>query len=183
MRVNDLLNISTGISGGDLYTIKSKCSQFIKESRGYPIYRSLPISYNTFQKVKVRHHNKQDGVTEAFNGAFNNIIPRSVFAGSTAVAESAGMEPFYIFPVDGYRYVYSKGIQNSSLNFKEVMETLNKNVSSAVDITSDLIKYTYTKTNLVEGITSNSEIIFYGIPQFYAVRTSVINNYNSLINI
>ena len=182
MRVDDLLNISTGISGGDLYTLKSKCSQFLEESNGLPVYRALPTTYEAFQKVKVRHHNRQDEVSEAFNGAFSNIIPRGIFTQSAYINELAGMEPFYVFPTNGYRYVYSKGVQSSSNNYREVMETLHKNVSDAVDITIDLIKYTYTKTKLVEGIISNSEIIFYGIPQYYAVKVSAINNYNIFIN-
>jgi hypothetical protein len=182
MRIDDLLNTSTGLSSGDIYTIKSKCSQFIQESKGLPVYRALPSSYSSFQKVKVRHHSRHDDVSEAFNGAFNNIVSRSIYTQSSYISESKGLDPFYVFPTNGYRFVYSKGVQNSTLNFREIMETLHGNVNDAVEITTDLIKYTYSKVNLVEGITSNSEIIFYGIPQFYAVRVSAIDNYNVFIN-
>lgn len=182
MRIDDLLNNSTGLSSGDIYTIKSKCSHFINESQGLPVYKALPSSYNSFQKVKVRHHSRHDDVSEAFDGAFNNIISRSIYTQSSYINETRGLEPFYVFPTDGYRYVYSKGVQNSSLNFRDIMETLNGNVDDVVDITTDLIKYTYSKVKLVEGIISNSEIIFYGIPQFYAVRVTAIDSYNIFIN-
>ena len=62
------------------------------------------------------------------------------------------------------------------------METLQDNISGAFDITRDLIKYTYTNKNLVEGIHSGSEVIFFNIPYFYAVRVADFGNYNRLIN-
>jgi len=92
-------------------------------------------------------------------------------------------ESFYVFPINGFSFLYSKGLQNSSENFREVLNTLSENVHGALEITSDLIKYTYTNNNLVEGIMSESEIIFYGIPFFYALRVADINSYAKLITI
>ena len=169
-----------------IYAIKSECSQFLRESKGLPVYRALPKVYNTFHKVKVRHHKRSDSVSEAFNSAFSgeaaNLVPRGVFAQSVIMEATHDTDPFYVFPINGYRYFYSKGVQNSNLNFRDVMETLQDNISGAFDITRDLIKYTYTNKNLAEGIQSDSEVIFFNIPYFYAVRVADFGNYNRLIN-
>jgi len=186
MLVDDILGTITPTNSGAIYTIKNECSQFLNESAGLPVFRALPRAYDDFQRVKVRHQKRYDSVSEAFNTAFqnetHNIVPRGIFTQSVMMKRSAETEPFYVFPIDGYKFIYSKGVQNSNINFRQVFETLNRNVDDAFDITTDLIKYTYTKKNLVEGITSDSEIIFYGIPHFYAVRVSAIDSYNKLIN-
>jgi hypothetical protein len=186
MLVADLLNVNYAVSCRDVYTIRTECSQFLQESDGLPVYRALPVTYNTFHKVKVRFHKRSDSVAEAFNKAFGdeyyNIVPRGIFAQSTMVESSCEYEPFYVFPKNGYKYAYSKGVKNSNLNFQSVMETLAKNSADAFDITTDLIKYTYTRNNLTEGIESKSEVIFYGIPYFYAVRVSDVGAYENLIN-
>lgn len=186
MLVTDILNIQYAVSCKDVYTIRTECSQFLRESSGLPVYRALPVSYNTFHKVKVRFHKRSDSVTEAFNKAFDdeyhNIVPRGIFAQSTMMERSGDSEPFYIFPKNGYKFAYSKGVKNSNLNFQSVMETLTKNTTDAFEITTDLIKYTYTRNNLVEGIESESEVIFYGVPYFYAVRVSDVGSYENLIN-
>ena len=187
MLVADLLNIHRAVSNEDVYTIRTECSQFLQESRGLPVYRALPYEYDTFHKVKVRFHKRSDSITEAFNKAFkdeiHNIVPRGIFAQSTMMNPSPNTEPFYVFPKNGYRYAYSKGVKNSNLDFRWMMETLMKNTNEAIEITTDLIKNTYTRTNLTEGIMSESEVIFYGIPYFYAVRVADVGSYNTLINI
>lgn len=186
MLVADILNIQYAVSSRDVYTIRTECSQFLQESSGLPVYRALPTNYNTFHKVKVRFHKRSDSVTEAFNKAFDdeyhNIVPRGIFTQSSITEETEGYEPFYVFPKNGYKYAYSKGVKNSNLNFRSVMETLTANTADAFDITADLIKYTYTRSNLTEGIESGSEAIFYGIPYFYAVRVSDVGMYENLIN-
>jgi hypothetical protein len=186
MLVDDLLNNSAPIDSRSWFTIKTECSQFLNESGGLPVFRVLPKSYDTFQRVKVRHHNRSDIVTRAFNTAFqnqaHNIIPRGIFTQSVITESTATHEPFYVFPINGYKFFYSKGVQNSNLNFRDVISTLQENIDGAFEITTDLIKYTYTQKNLIEGITSDSEIMFYGIPYFYAVRAGDVDNYTRLIN-
>lgn len=186
MLVTDILNINYAVSSKDVYTIRTECSQFLRESAGLPVYRALPVNYNTFHKVKVRFHKRSDSVTEAFNKAFSNevrnFVPRGIFAQSTITECDDQLEPFYIFPINGYKYAYSKGVKNSNIDFGSVMETLTKNTSDAFDITTDLIKYTYTRNNLIEGIESGSEVIFYGVPYLYAVRVSDAGLYENLIN-
>lgn len=184
MLVEDILDAHA--FSKDIYTIRTECSQFIQESFGLPVYRSLPSAYSSFHRVKVRQHKRSDNVSEAFNAAFRNefynIVPRGIFTQSVMMEHAEQTEPFYIFPINGYKYIYSKGVQNSNINFRDVMETLAHNTNDAFDITTDLIKYTYSKTRLVEGITTDSEIIFYGVPYFYAVRVDAVDSYTKLIN-
>lgn len=185
MLVEDIIDVPPYTK--DIYTIKTECSRFLQESSGLPVFRVLPSTYSAIQRVKVRQQRRSDTVSEAFNAAFSdkfhNIVPRGIFTQSAPPETiSEGTELFYVFPINGYKYIYSKGVQNSNLNFRDVMETLAHNVKDAFDITTDLIKYTYTQRNLTEGITSRSEIIFYGIPYFYAVKVSAFDSYTRLIN-
>lgn len=185
MLVGDLFDVY-GIKHKDVHTIRTECSQFIQESVGLPVYRALPRSYSDFQRVKVRYQRHSTPVSEIFNAAFDDqyhqIVPRGVFTQSAIMEETDDLEPFYVFPINGYRYVYSKGVQNSQMNFQDVISTLSENVDGGLELTRDLIKYTYTQHNLQEGIVSESEIIFFNIPCFYAVRANAIVRYSRLIN-
>lgn len=62
-----------------------------------------------------------------------------------------------------------------------LLETMSDNNQRVFDIVSDLLKFTYTKTNLLEGILKGTEIIFYGIPSFYVVRCNSVDNYQSIL--
>lgn len=171
----------------DQYDIlRTECSQFISETDALPVYRSLSSSYADLQRVKVRHHKKPSQLTTAFNKAFvnetHNIIPRGVFTQSVLTESNLAHEPFYVFPINGYNFLYSKGVQNSNVDLNHAMSVLAENAIDAVEVASDLIRYTYTNKNLVEGINAGSEIIFYNIPYFYAVRVSAVSDYHSLIN-
>lgn len=186
MLVEHILDVKKVLPPKDVYTIKTECSQFLQESQGLPVFRALPTAYDTFQRVKARQKHLNDNVSQAFNTAFSdrfhNIVARGVFTQSVIMERDGGLEPFYIFPIDGYKFAYSKGVQNANVNFKSVFETLSSTTEDAFSITSDLIKYTYTTKRLKEGIESDSEIIFYNIPYFYAVRVSDVGRYSTLIN-
>lgn len=80
--------------------------------------------------------------------------------------------------------MYSKEVTNSNNEYQTVIETLMQGMESAVEATqlvTDLVKYTYTATQLQEGIASGAEVILYGIPYYYAVRTTVCADYTELI--
>lgn len=185
MLVGDLFDTQC-IKHRDIHTIRTECSQFIQESVGLPVFRALPRSYNDFHRVKVRYQRHTTAVSEIFNAAFDDqyrqIVPRGVFTQSSIMEGSDDLEPFYVFPINGYRYVYSKGVQNSQLDFHDVVATLSEGIDGGLELTRDLIKYTYTQRNLFEGIDSKSEIIFFGIPCFYAVRVDAVKHYSQLIN-
>ena len=52
-------------------TIKTECSEFIKDSGGIPMYKMLPSNRDSFIKVKARHKkHKNIPLASAFNNAF-----------------------------------------------------------------------------------------------------------------
>lgn len=187
MLVQELLGETSGFGGREINTLRAKCSQFLRESAALPLYKLLPKAYTDFHRVKVRQKNADDKVSEAFNRAFgtqfHNLRQRAVFAYGAEPTLTETTEPFYVFPVDGYKFLYSKEVTNSSDDYQRVIDSLFEQFASddkAIEIVTDVLKYTYVRDNLVEGIVSESEIIFYGIPCYYAVRVASVPPYGKL---
>lgn len=166
-----------------LPTLAYECSEFLMESRGQPLLKNLPKNRDGFSKVKVRHQKMTNTFVESFNGAFSDahtkLLQRSVLAtgqNGFVLSESADLEPFYIFPVNGYRYMYNPVASTKDYNdtFNTLLNTIG---DSASDILKDLLKYDYVFDNLSEGICNGSEIIFYGIPYYFALRKSLVDDY------
>lgn len=164
------------------------CSQFLHETGNLPLLKSLPVSYSDIQKVKARKQKRSDVVSEVFNKAFNStwmdLRQRAIIAYPSNPPISEQTEPFYVLPINGYQYMYSKEVTNSTSNYKQMIDVLFEQFSNnyqALDIITDLLKFTYTNTDLIEGIQSQSEIILYGIPYYYAVRVATYPNYQELI--
>ena len=189
MLINDVLH-SADYSGFE--PIAENCHQFLEESGGFPMVKLLPKTYQDFQKVKIRKRKHETGFANSFNEAFEHemhqLRERSLFAnGEVFLRENINtdksLEPFYVFPIDGYDFLYSKEVTNSTENysavFKEIFNQLGE--SSAEKVFTDLIKFTYTSSNLQEGLESGAEIIVYGIPYYYSIRESAINDYNKLL--
>lgn len=181
MRVKDLIyNI------GDFELIKRHCDQFIDESNGLPIVKNLPNTYENFQKVKVRKRKRSNTFASTFNGAFkdemNDLRERAVFANSMVTIEES-FDPFYVFPINGYNFLYSKEVENSTENYQQVFESIFAQLGedSAKDVFTDLLRFTYVSENLATGIESGAEIILYNIPYYYAIRESYIDDYNELL--
>lgn len=169
--------------------LKMDCSTFIRESHGLPLYRSLPSTYDDLHRVKVRLQKRKDGVSDVFERAFGhtfaNIRQRAVFASTSASYVNEELEPFYVFPTDGYRFLYSKEVTNSDADYRNVIDTLVSelgDLNEATDIVTDLLKYTYSTSALYEGMVAGAEVIFYGIPYYYAIRAAVYEDYNDLIS-
>ncbi len=178
MLIEDLLGKASSLGTREIQKIRTECSQFLQQSGQLPVYKPLPTTYNDFHKVKVRFHKKQTAVVEAFNKAFTdyyNMRQRAIFAYGQCPSLSEGTEPFYVFPINGFKFLYSKEVKNSSADYQHVIDTLFEQFEDntrAIEIVRDLLKYTYLRENLYEGIMSDSEIIFYGVPFYYAVRES-----------
>jgi len=141
--------------------------------------------------VKVRKRKADDSFTEAFNEAFVEehfeLRQRAIFAnGSLSFQTSIDplQEAFYIFPVDGYKYMYSKEVEHSGSEYRDVFEAVFAQLGDTKtnDVLTDLLRFSYTSNNLVEGIDHGAEIILYGIPYYYAVRSATYNSYNDLLS-
>jgi len=140
-----------------------------------------------FQRVKVRKQKAHDDITPSFNEAFTNqthdIRQRSVFAnGQRSFVSESPSEPFYVFPIDGYQFLYSKIVEDSFDAYTQVFESLIDQFGPKVGnkMLTDVLKFSYTDDKLAEGIASGSEIVLYNIPFYYAVRVSSIPSYHSL---
>lgn len=176
------------ITDQDICTIQGECSNFLEESSGIPLYKILPIGYQNTQRVKVRLKKDVDDIANCFNKAFEPDWPglrqRAVFAYPTIPSIPPGMDLFYVFPIDSYKFLYSTEVTNSSLDYQHVIDVLFETFqdnNKVIEIVSDLLKYTYVTDNLYSGLHSNAEIVFYGIPYYYAVRASTVNSYKQLL--
>lgn len=187
MRVSDLLQTIPQV---DLTIIYDQCSQFLEESGGCPLLKNLPKEYGNLHKVKVRKRKKPNGefadiFNEAFTTEIHDLRERAVFANGRESFEPSineSDEPFYIFPIDGYRFLYSKEVENSNEDYQAVLTSIFEKMGSdkGSEIITELLKFTYNSTSLMEGIEQGSEIILYNIPYFFAIRASAVSNYESL---
>lgn len=189
MLIKDILYENTKTN----YSILAEnCSQFFAETQ-LPLLKLLPREYNNIHKTKVRQRKKTNILSDTFNQAFESehskIFQRAVFAnGKSSFVEhlSESHEPFYVFPIDGYKYMYCKEVENSSEEYKKVFDVIfeqfGNDKGEAVTILSDLLKFTYEKQNLTEGIKAGAEIVIYNIPYYYAVRVQTSPNYDDIIN-
>lgn len=175
----------------DLHLISEQCSSFINESDGQPVFKMLSAEYSDVQKVKARKKNLRSTFTDTFNEAFssefNSLCQRAIYAygASTVERVSEGDDPFYVFPIDGYRYLYSAEVESSTEDYKQVFEMMLNQFGPdrGQEVIAELIKFSYTSTNLVEGIERGSEIIFYNIPFYYAVRVESAPDYDQLLSL
>lgn len=187
MRVKDLIY---NYNIGNLELIKKHCSQFIDASGGLPVIKNLPETYDDFQKVKVRKRKHSNTFSNTFNGAFkdelNDLRERAIFVnGWNTFKESpeGAVEPFYVFPINGFKFLYSKEVENSTQNYKQVFESVfcQMGEESGKEVLTDLLRFTYVSEDLSTGIDSGAEIILYGIPYYYALRGSRIDSYDELL--
>lgn len=178
MRINDLYQ--THQYSKEIQLLRTNCTQFLQESHGHPLFKNLSTEYGDFHKVKVRKRKGESGdFTETFNEAFENQHPglrqRAIFANGHSTFQpvfTENSEPFYVLPIDGYKFMYSREVENSGQEYKQVFDTLFEEFGEEKgnEVITDLLRFTYTSANLSEGIESGSELIIYGIPYFYAVR-------------
>lgn len=165
--------------------LKTECNQFLIDSHAIPLLRSLPQEYNNFQKVKARKSKNRSFISTVFEKAFNydQLIERAVFAYTQVQYTQDDLEPFYVFPINGYKFLYCKGVKNSKIDHCDTINTLIETVNipdEACDIMAGIFKFSYNSDNLIEALQTDAEIMFYDIPYYYAVRSSKYN-YNKLI--
>ena len=160
----------------------AECSEFVDQSHGHPLRKFLPSSYDDVHRVKVRKRRNKDEFNESFNQAFDEetheIRQRAVFVNGVRNLEE-GHESFFIFPPNGFKFLYCTEVMNSSNEYQSVYESM-LDVDDG-DTFKELLKFTYRSDNLVEGLEAEAEIIIYNIPYFYAVRESV-HSYDEVLS-
>lgn len=159
----------------DLVKLKTQCSQFITESGGLPVYKTINKT-EQFVKVKARLRKGHSQFSDTFNKAFehtSNLRQRAIFAHGQQMAES---NQYYLFPTNGFKYLYNPQIDNSTI-YEGVLPSLND------DMFTELLKQNYTDTMLSEGIESGSELLFHNVPFCYAINTGIVDSYSELLSL
>ena len=169
MRINQILESDdpTYVAyNQSLKTIKRECSTFLHESQDLPVFRTLPSSYEDIQKVKVRQHHNKSRFVQTFNEAFEdqvqNLRQRAVFAVASPDKYEAKDEKdiFYVFPKNGYKFLYCTEVTHSNNDYQQVFDSLFEQFDDrAEQIIHDLLKFAYVDQNLFEGIKKQAEII------------------------
>lgn len=174
-----------------------ECSQFIKESEGNPVVKYLPQNPKTYKKVKARKKKSRNTFDLLFNTVFEDkhseIRQRAIFVNgyNTKLPNkingiSGPEELYYIFPINGYKYIYSPTIVDSSVDYQSSLNelvNLMEDDNKAITTFKDILKFEYTDTDLTKGILANCEIIFYNVPYFYAAKVESIKNYSILFSL
>lgn len=157
---------------GDLSLLRSQCSQFLRES-SLPLIKTLP-STKAFYKLKARYR-KQDPIAENINNALQIplLLEKSVVVNNA----SDHLTKFYVFPINGYKFIYSDNIKESTQLF--TMYNIINNTELYANIIQDLTH----NHNINEAIQSNNQIMLYNIPYCYCVNSNAIESYKNLLKI
>ena len=195
MHINDILTYTKGPTSKKTIrpfgAVAEECSAYLRESAGRPLYRSFvthssPLIDNLY-KVKVRHKKTiEPTLTELYSDAFvPKLRERAVFTYGAPRKLELNEQQYYVFPKNGYRYLYSKEVTDSNDDYKQVLDALIETVEydRAYEIIADMLKFTYSNTNLLEGIQENAEILFYNIPYFYAIPTRPFSTYTDVLQL
>jgi hypothetical protein len=166
-------------------TIANECGQFLQESNGQYLIKNLPTKYQGFAKVKVRLSKGTTNFTENFNRAFKNrkyhLHQSSIFAYTSAKilegVSTINAEPFYIFPIDGYKVLFNPAVKNIGDDYGDYDQ-----LHIDGQLVTDQLKLSYQAGTLREANESNCEVIIYGISYYYALRVSLIEDYQLFFN-
>lgn len=168
-------------------TIRNECSVFLKHSNGKPLLRNLSVLTQGFSRVKVRKQKNKSSLGAVFDGTFsyNSLRQRCILSHtlSSLPEPEPNTEPFYIFPIDGFKIMFSALVEDSDEVFSPALELLEDNFGEikSKHIMSDVLKYTYKTQDLSLALTHNCEIIIYGISYYYAIRKSLIEDYHMFV--
>lgn len=184
MRLNHLLHAN---QHKIFASILAECGDFFTQAVHEPLQKSLPRSYNDIHRVKVRKRKTRSNFGDTFNEAFTDethqLRQRAIFANGV-ITESGEEEPFYIFPPNGFSFIYSTEVTNSTEQYRSVFESILSTLDDEAEMTfQDLLKFTYKSDNLEEGINSGAEIIIYNTSYYYSVRQTAYPNYEELLSL
>lgn len=169
-------------------TITENCSDFLRQSQGKPLLKNLSVNSDGFKRIKVRKQKIKNDLDGIYNSAFDYhtyLKQRCVISYTleSLPNSSENKEPFYIFPINGYKFLFSKNVNNSNETYYNMLKLLENKIGidRSQNVMEDVLKYNYEDTNLYEALVNDCEIIIFGIPYFYAVKKSIVNNYRELI--
>lgn len=162
-----------------LPTIEKECSEFLDASHGHYIVKNLPMRHQGFAKVKVRLGKSKTDFSDNFNKAFEGKrhgLHESAIFGYTdpqLLQPATDVESFYIFPVNGFKFLYNPVVGDSNGDYTSM--------GLSGDLITDLLQMSYRTGTLSEAMKSKCEIIFYGVPYYYALRTTIVEDYDTFV--
>ena len=167
------------IHSDQIAAIKNQCAQFINESQGMPVLKNLPISYNSFKKVKVRHTREHGVIGEQVSRAFQQpkLLQRAVFVNGPSSFEPILNERvceyniFYVFVPDAFKFLYNPAIQHSKFDELTVL---------GEPLIGEVLNYGYVDSDLYEGINVGAELIMYNIPYYFCINAEA-TDYSELL--
>jgi len=174
-----------------LPTLEKECSEFLKASNGYPLLKNLPLNNDGFRKVKVRKKkNINSDIVKIFNETFNDhtdlIMQRSIFAHGPSgfkPSDNPNFAPFYIFPTDGFKFLYAQDVAETTETYKDTLSVLIDHYGKdGIQTFKDVLKYQYTFDDLEKGLRTKTEMIIYDIPYYYAINYFLIEDYANFIS-
>lgn len=161
--------IFNNIDHDQLSVINGSCGQFLEQSNGQWIKKNFHNNQlnNTeaISKIKIRNK-KITQFSNAYDIAFDypHLRERSIFChGILGYTEKTNHTGYYIFPIDGYKFLYNIQVKNSHQQYKKIFEQNLQQTNIKV------LKFNYKKNNLSYAIHSGCEIIIYNIPYYYAI--------------
>jgi hypothetical protein len=172
-----------------LSKIKRECSEFLELCDGNCAQKSLLFDGRFVKKVKVRKKKNKDSFLDLFDKAFEqeyrDIMGRSIFCNGVHVkCDKEDWERFYVFPINGFKTLYNPDFDYYK-EYLSIYSNLKDNMDdhTAKQTFIDMIEYSYkiNNLNISDALFSNNEIIFYGIPYYYAVKQSKHPDYKELL--
>jgi len=149
--------------------IADSCSTFIHESMGTPVFKLLPRK-EIYEKVKIRVKSQTIPNANVRDAAFNvkQFDNRSLEVFTTSAASHDGMGLYYIFPVNGYKFIYNTKVDDIVDSCKKLATILPDK-----EIITEVLRYSYNHDNLLNGLEYANKIKFFNIPYFYAIKASL----------
>lgn len=146
-----------------LRKINIRCSDFLDTQ--VPLYKVLSWdAYGTFSRIKVRQRKEP-----SFGVQLNTLVGAEI---STKFVDATTVQPqitetqsmYYVFPVDGYRFVWSPSAAN-------VVESLRE--GSAIN--------QVRASNLSLAAQARRDLLLYGIADYYVIHTDAAPDYSLLL--
>ncbi len=173
---------NSNLSNKAIETIKSKCSNFISESRGKPLFMGHTSKLDFLNSTKPKSNPRDSSfiLTNCLNFYFEEkfgyknmrSVHRFYGTGNKFLASTFG-KLHYIFPVNGYKFVWSPNVEDVTENIS--INDLQKIRTFLLEIVNK--KY---------GIKFSEIDVFYQLMNYELLIDNKINNtkiYNELKNL
>jgi len=148
----------------------------------------LPKEGPAMRSIKIRKKKSATAFDEAFNTVFSghpNVRQRCVFTnGVHTQSNDPTLEEFYIFPKDGFKFMYSTSVVDSSQQYGDAFANLKEATPShAIETIGEILEFDYKSDDLATALLSGCEIIIFGCPSYYAINRDSVKSYSTLFSL